>query len=156
MIAIALQKHWERRRILIVCQNAFVGVWPREFKKHSVDDYEILTLNTKSVEDRGERLRSFLKGNTNKLVVITLYESFWMGRMRGEIMDGDFDSIIFDECQNIKTPGGKASRFASYICKKIPKRLGFQEEGIIRNGEKVYDNYFDIVVYGILKTEFKC
>ena len=40
--------------------------------------------------------------------------------------------------------------------REIPKRLGFKEEGIIRNGEKVYDNYYDIIVYGILKVEFKC
>ena len=34
----------------------------------------------------------------------------------------------------------------------IPERLGFQNEGIIRQAEKVYDNYFDHVIYGLLKN----
>lgn len=34
----------------------------------------------------------------------------------------------------------------------IPERLGFKNEGIIRQAEKVYDNYFDHVVYGLLKS----
>ena len=33
----------------------------------------------------------------------------------------------------------------------IPERLGFKNEGIIRQAEKVYDNYLDHVVYGLLK-----
>lgn len=157
MIAIALQKYWERRRILIVCQNAFVGVWPREFKRHSLDEYQILTLNTKSVEDRGERLRNFLKKTSDKLVVITLYESFWMGRMRGEIMAGEFDSIIFDECQNLKTPGGKASRFASSICKKIPKRLGLSGTPMPHSPRDIYAQGRALCpeVYGTSKTSFE-
>ena len=32
----------------------------------------------------------------------------------------------------------------------IPERLGFKNEGIIRNAEKVYDKYLDHVVYGLL------
>jgi ribosomal-protein-serine acetyltransferase len=34
----------------------------------------------------------------------------------------------------------------------IPERLGFQNEGIIRHAEKVYDKYLDHVVYGLLKN----
>ena len=35
----------------------------------------------------------------------------------------------------------------------IPERLGFKNEGIIRQAEKVYDNYFAHVVYGLLKSD---
>ena len=34
----------------------------------------------------------------------------------------------------------------------IPERLGFKNEGVIRQAEKVYDNYFDHVIYGLLKN----
>lgn len=40
--------------------------------------------------------------------------------------------------------------------KRIPERLGFTKEGIVRDGELLVDNKFtDIVVYSILKKEFK-
>lgn len=38
----------------------------------------------------------------------------------------------------------------------IPERLGFQKEGVIRKAEKVYENQYDHVVYGMLKSEFQC
>ncbi|MGL6342487.1 MAG: GNAT family N-acetyltransferase [Waterburya sp.] len=35
----------------------------------------------------------------------------------------------------------------------IPERLGFKNEGIIRRAEKVYEQYLDHVVYGLLKND---
>lgn len=37
----------------------------------------------------------------------------------------------------------------------IPERLGFKEEGVIRNAEYLYDHYLDHVVYGQLKSEWQ-
>jgi len=40
--------------------------------------------------------------------------------------------------------------------RRIPERLGFTLEGIERDGELLVDNKFtDIVIYGLLKKEFK-
>jgi ribosomal-protein-serine acetyltransferase len=36
----------------------------------------------------------------------------------------------------------------------IPERLGFKQEGIIREAEWLYDHYVDHVVYGILKADW--
>ncbi|WP_243290468.1 GNAT family protein [Bacillus sp. FJAT-47783] len=36
----------------------------------------------------------------------------------------------------------------------IPERLGFKQEGIIREDEWLYDHAHDLVVYGLLKKEF--
>ncbi len=35
----------------------------------------------------------------------------------------------------------------------IPQRLGFREEGILRDGEWLYDHYVDLVVYGRLSSD---
>lgn len=35
----------------------------------------------------------------------------------------------------------------------VPERLGFVQEGILRDGEYLYGKYFDMVVYGLLKTD---
>ena len=34
----------------------------------------------------------------------------------------------------------------------IPERLGFKNEGVIRNAEKVYGKYLNHVIYGLLKS----
>jgi ribosomal-protein-serine acetyltransferase len=36
----------------------------------------------------------------------------------------------------------------------IPQRLGFKQEGTIRQAELLYDHYVDLVVYGILASEW--
>jgi ribosomal-protein-serine acetyltransferase len=37
----------------------------------------------------------------------------------------------------------------------IPERLGFTREGVIAQGEWLYDHYVDLVVYGMLASEWK-
>ena len=37
----------------------------------------------------------------------------------------------------------------------IPEKLGFQEEGKIRQAEWLYDHYVDHVIYGLLAEEWK-
>jgi ribosomal-protein-serine acetyltransferase len=36
----------------------------------------------------------------------------------------------------------------------IPKRLGFQQEGIIRQAEWLYDHFVDLMIYGLLANEW--
>lgn len=44
--------------------------------------------------------------------------------------------------------GNKKSR-------SVPERLGFVNEGIIRQAEWLYDHYVDITVYGVLANEWR-
>ncbi|KAB3535293.1 GNAT family N-acetyltransferase [Alkaliphilus pronyensis] len=39
--------------------------------------------------------------------------------------------------------------------RSIPKRLGFKEEGLIREAEWLYDHYVNHVVYGMLAKDWK-
>ncbi|MDV6378316.1 GNAT family protein [Sporosarcina sp. GW1-11] len=37
----------------------------------------------------------------------------------------------------------------------VPKRLGFIEEGVIRDGEFLYDHFHDLVIYSMLEEDWK-
>lgn len=37
----------------------------------------------------------------------------------------------------------------------IPERLGFHQEGVIRQAEWIYDGFVDHVVYGLLRSEWR-
>lgn len=39
--------------------------------------------------------------------------------------------------------------------RKIPERLGFREEGILRQTEWLHDHFIDLVVYGMLASEWR-
>lgn len=45
--------------------------------------------------------------------------------------------------------------FENKKSRAIPKRLGFQEEGQIRQAEWLYDHFVDHVVYGMLASEWR-
>jgi ribosomal-protein-serine acetyltransferase len=38
--------------------------------------------------------------------------------------------------------------------RRIPERLGFMEEGVLRDAEKLYGTYHDIVVYAMLRRDW--
>lgn len=44
----------------------------------------------------------------------------------------------------------------NYKSRAIPERLGFKQEGVIRQVEKVYERRLDQVFYGLLKPEWEC
>ena len=39
--------------------------------------------------------------------------------------------------------------------RRIPERLGFREEGVLRQGEWLHDHYVDLVLYAMLAAEWK-
>jgi ribosomal-protein-serine acetyltransferase len=43
----------------------------------------------------------------------------------------------------------------NYKSRKIPPKIGFQEEGVLRHSEWFIDRYFDKVIYGILREEWE-
>jgi len=40
-------------------------------------------------------------------------------------------------------------------CRKVPERLGFKQEGVLRGRERVSDRFLDIVSYSMLKREWR-
>jgi ribosomal-protein-serine acetyltransferase len=90
----------------------------------------------------------------NRIVMI----GYWLGQeYQGKgIMSAacrSLTSYAFDEYNlnrvEIKCATGNAKSCA------IPERLGFTKEGIIREGEWLYDHFVDLVIYSMLARQWK-
>jgi ribosomal-protein-serine acetyltransferase len=69
-----------------------------------------------------------------------------MTRAVGALTDHAFDEMGLNRVEIHAAAGNGRSR-------AIPERLGFQEEGLLREYERVGDRYLDIVVYALLARE---
>ncbi|HYX51077.1 MAG TPA: GNAT family protein [Ktedonobacteraceae bacterium] len=58
-----------------------------------------------------------------------------------------FDHYHLNKVEILCATGNRRSR-------AIPERLGFTQEGVIRQGERFNDHYNDLVVYGMLASEW--
>lgn len=63
------------------------------------------------------------------------------------LIDYGFEELGLNRIQIKAAVDNKKSR-------AIPERLGFKQEGIIRQAEWLYDHYVDHVVYGLLAEEW--
>ena len=63
------------------------------------------------------------------------------------VMDYAFGTLDLNRMVIRAAVENKASR-------AIPERLGFQQEGIAREAEWLYDHYVDLVVYSLLSEEY--
>ncbi|MDQ6660765.1 MAG: GNAT family N-acetyltransferase, partial [Chloroflexota bacterium] len=59
-----------------------------------------------------------------------------------------FDELRMNKVEIHAAPENKRSR-------AIPERLGFTQEGIDRQAGWLYDHYIDLVLYGMLASEWK-
>lgn len=86
------------------------------------------------------------------------YIGYWLGedyqgkgimtKAAGALTDYAFQELGINKVEIRAAVENKRSR-------RIPERLGFVEEGTIRQAEWLYDHYVDHVVYGLLKDEWK-
>lgn len=88
----------------------------------------------------------------------TAYIGYWLGeeyqgngimtRVASALTDYAISELKLNKVEITAAVGNKKSR-------AIPERLGFVEEGHIRQAEWLYDHYVDHVVYGILAAEWQ-
>lgn len=123
--ALALADEWGCRRVLIVSPKSVVRVWPREFRKHLGDTWQIVALDDGSATQRAEAVAAGwmcadLDGE--RLAVAVNYEVLPM--LLPMLQGLCWDLLVLDECHRIKAPDGKQSLAAFDVSKAIPHRLG--------------------------------
>ncbi|MGV2939123.1 GNAT family N-acetyltransferase [Mesobacillus sp. LC4] len=135
---------------------------------------------TTKVEDTREFLKGTMKGyaDNNSMTTVILYEGeivgtagfnsinwsnktayigYWIGheyqgkgimtKVARALTEYAFDHLKLNKVEIRAAADNKKSR-------GIPERLGFEEEGKIRQAEWLYDHYVDHIVYGILAEEW--
>lgn len=121
------------RRVLILCPNKVVGVWPREFRTHAGADVDVVALRQKpgrktalSVARKAEMASEALDEHNNvdtPLVVVVNYDSAWREPLDAVLTSIEWDLVVLDESHKVKAPGGKASMFTGRLRKHAKRRL---------------------------------
>lgn len=126
-VAIVTMNAWGAKRILILCPKSVIGVWRREYGRHSSRKFAVLGLDKSSQSSaaKASTVRGFLRtvDRDAVAVVVVNYESAYRGPLGDELLAAGFDCVTLDESHRIKSPGGKASKFAAKIGKKAKHRL---------------------------------
>jgi len=158
-IDVVVNEGWSR--ILIQCPKSVLGVWKREIARHwpqSEVDAEVYILDRHTSKEKADELRAFLSfcQATVKIVVVN-YDTAWREPLAKAILAAGFDCAILDESHRIKSPGGKASRFAQALGKVVRRRLCLTGTPMPHSPLDLYGQFrfLDPGVFGTSFTRFR-
>lgn len=112
---------------LIVCPKSVITVWPAEINKHCNQSFIFAYPTKGTVQKKTQKIKQQQKLALAKkmpFILIMNYEAYWREPLAKWIEKQIWDHVIFDECHRIKSPSGKAARFASRLVKQSRYRLG--------------------------------
>lgn len=112
--------------LIITVKKAVDSVWPGEIKLHAGKPVNVLQLNiNKTAAQKAAIMKEFIMQNrlaSTPCAVIMNYELTWQPHMAAVLLKQNWDCIICDESQKIKTPGGKTSKFIATLGKRSAHR----------------------------------
>jgi SNF2 family DNA or RNA helicase len=144
------------KRTLILCPKAVVGVWPREFRKHSRGDFIVVPLDQSTCKKKVEEADKWMRLNpSGKMVFICNYESAIQEVFAKWCCGINWDCVVCDEIHKIKSPTGAAAR----LCASIPRGhpLGLSGTMLPHDPLDVWSQYrfLDAAIFGTSFTMFK-
>lgn len=129
LMAVSLITLSKASRILIICPSSVVGVWPREFERHSKEDFELVALRKisrktpMSVKEKAKQAQKALDRadrEDKKLVMVVNYESAWRDPLATVFKNTEWDMIVLDESHKIKSNTSSVSRFCRELATLNP------------------------------------
>lgn len=141
-IAVDLIVNSGSKKVLIICPHRVIKVWPKEFHKHSDEDYDIVEIESGTLNSKIAKAEAGYNAQEKTIVVVN-YESAWRnpvyqeyrtktGKVKKRVVGyTDFaewihkqhwDMIILDESHKIKQFDGKAAQFCHTLENYAPKR----------------------------------
>lgn len=116
---------WGVDRVVILCPSSVIGVWRREFEFHCGRPFAVLCVengNSKTKADAISKFLSSLDDGTLGVVVVN-YESAWREPIATVLNRQSWGAVVLDESHRIKSPSGKASKFAYKLGRRGEHRL---------------------------------
>lgn len=133
---IELIERGDATRVLVLCPKSVVGVWPDQLDQHAHRDWH--TWNGLVLGARGPLTNPTVARRSEALVqqyttaiklglpfcAVVNYEASWAPQMAAALLGTPWDVLVLDESHRLKSPSGKASRFAARLATKIRDRGG--------------------------------
>ena len=123
--ALIVADETQARSVVILCPVSVVGVWRREFARHAVGGFTVIC-PTGSVSDKAgqsRRLIDLAEARGERVALVVNYESAWRPPLATLLTGRTWDLLILEESHRIKSPFGKASKFATDLARCCRKRL---------------------------------
>jgi len=157
LVSIALANAWHAQKILVVCPLSVIPVWPEQFAKHSLLEYNCVTLDSGQSIIKKQRLAEQQMALGRPTALVVNYESVWRGVLGEWLKRQMFDVIIYDECHHLASPGGKVSWFAKAMRLRSVHRLGLSGTPMTQNPLTIYAVYraLDTRIFGTQFSLFR-
>lgn len=156
LAAIAALATAGHRRILVLCPKAVAGVWRREVARHwpLTDDARVTVLGGTAAQ-KAAQLRDAAKHAPS--IVVVNYEAAWRKPLSEALIAASFDVVVGDESHRIKSPTGKASKFAAKVGASADRRLALTGTVMPHSPLDVYAQFrfLDPSVFGTSYTRFR-
>lgn len=109
---------------LIFCPLAVVEHWPKEIRNHAYDPLMAFALAGMKIDERISTLKQWALADLESgRVFVTNYESLNSRKFVNACAEIEWDLVVADEAQRVKSPGGVQSRGLAKIGKRSRKRV---------------------------------
>lgn len=117
-VAIRLIDNSDDKKVLVICPDKVVRVWPKEYKKDGTRDFVVVPCEVRgkriSVDQKAAIARTAYEENEQVIVVVN-YESAWRNSMGEFIKSVKWDRIILDESHRAKQFDGRIGKFVGEL-----------------------------------------
>lgn len=162
------QGHADELFDLIECNREYLKEWlpwldRNRYLQNTIDYIKISQIQF----ERNESLQFALKHRGKVAGIVGFHRIDWINRLTSigywigeeyqgkglvtkscvKVLDYSFERMGLNRIEIRCASDNRKSR-------AIPERLGFQEEGLIRQAEWLYDHFVDHVVYGMLESQW--
>lgn len=111
-----LKRLTDVRRVLVCCPKAVIAAWAKQVSLW-YPEIRFLAVDQATRQQKDRALTAGL-ADLSALIVCVNYDSAW----RMDVLEKTrWDVIIWDEVHRLKSPSGRASRWAARVCSKNPK-----------------------------------